>query len=350
MKHYILVLASLISVPLLSQTTHTIDNSPNSGAEFTSLQAAIDAASEDDTLYVHPSQNSYGDITITKTLHLRGIAHGAELGADIFASIGTFTLNSNFGAPGITVEGLKINLINISGSENYNDAIIKNCKIGFIRVNSGSAECDNWVVAGNVIQGSGVGIIRKEGHNSWILINNHIKQNATNNSWHTLDGFNSSDLLRNNIFVTDQNNDEVIFCTGCSGVLIENSLMLFNGTALSLAEGSGEISYNNCLSYSYPGGTIEALNGNNNLDNTDPMFVDASNPIFSYGKDFHIQPGSPAFTAGTDGGELGIFGNDYPFNVRGYPDDLPYPTFMEIGNSVIAPGGTLNVSFEAESN
>lgn len=350
MKFLSLLSALLFSAGLSAQVTHTIDNSPNSGAQFTSLQAAIDAATAGDTLYVHPSQNSYGNVTLTKTLHLRGLAHAAEIGTNVYAQIGVITFNATFGAPGITMEGLRISQINLLGSENYNDAIIKNCRIERIAVNSTTAQCDNWIVSGNVMPGNNPGIIVKAGHDSWVVTNNHIRQDASTISWYTIDGFNASDLIRNNIFVTDQTGGAATFCNNCSSALIENSLILFNGTALDIADPGSEVSFSHCLSYNYLGGTMEALIGNDNLDNTDPMFVNASSPNFGYGSDFHIQEGAPAYTAGTDGGELGIFGNDYPFNTRGYPDDLPYPTFLEIGNSVIAPGGALNVTFEAQSN
>lgn len=350
MKTIILSLVIFSVGSVFSQTTHTVDNSPNSGAQFTSLQAAINAAATDDTLYIHPSQSEYGNVTLNKTLHLRGLAHAAEIGSNVFAEIGTITLNANFGAPGITMEGLRINTINVSGSENYNNAIITNCRIGRIHVGSNSAQCDNWVVSGNVLPGNSTSIIKKDGHDSWVVVNNHIRQDANNLTWTPLIGFNSSDLFRNNILVTDQNGDEIYFCGNCESAVLENSIILFNGTALGINEPGSQVSFNNCLSYNYLGGTMDPLNGNNNLNNTVPMFVNAIDGNFSYSRDFHIQEGAPAYTAGTDGGELGIFGNDYPFNMRGYPDDLPYPTFMEIGNGVIAPGGTLNVTFEAQSN
>lgn len=350
MKTLLLLLTIFTGGALFSQTTHTIDNSTNSGAQFNSLQAAIDAASSGDTLYIHPSQIPYGNVTLTKILNLRGLAHAAEIGTNVYAEIGNLNINASFGAPGITMEGLRISQVGISGSENYNDAVIKNCRINRIAVSSTTAQCDNWIVSGNVFPGNNPGIVGKTGHDNWVFVNNHIRQDATAQSWYTIEGFNASDLIRNNIFITDQIGGPATFCNQCSSALIENSLILFNGTALSIADPGGQVSFSHCLSYNYAGGTMEPLNGSDNLDNTDPMFVNASDANFSYGKDFHIQDGAPASTAGTDGGQLGIFGNDYPFSMRGYPDDLAYPTLMEIGNSVIVPGGTLNVTFEAQAN
>jgi len=61
-----------------AQTTLTVDNSPNSGAMYQSVQAAIDASAVGDTIYIHPSPTSYGNITVTKTFHFRCLGHAPQ--------------------------------------------------------------------------------------------------------------------------------------------------------------------------------------------------------------------------------------------------------------------------------
>ena len=80
------------------------------------------------------------------------------------------------------------------------------------------------------------------------------------------------------------------------------------------------------------------------------MFVDypLEGGALSYSYDFHLQTGSPAVNAGTDGTDIGIYGGMLPFEVGANPY---FPQMMEItlpsGSSVPA-GGTLNVHFKAK--
>jgi len=351
MKKSILFSFMLFSFAAVAQTTHTVDNSNSSGAQFTAIQDAIDSAEPGDTIYIHPSPVSYGSITVNKVIHLRGLGHSPQYTNGMSATMANITLNAPIGAQGITLSGLDFSQIIVSGTQNYNNLEVTNCKIAKIAAGSGNGQCDNWVIAGCVMVGLNFDNFRKQNSNGWMVVNNHIRQPGTSASWGTFRDFNGSDVVRNNIIVTHQTNSDAVIFQDCVNLNVENSIILFTNTATGINLSGNSITFNNCLTYHYPGLTLPALNGNNNLDNTDPMFVDiGSNPNFSSDKNFHLQEVSPGAEHGTDGQDIGLYGSSFPFNMYGYPADLPYPTYMEITNSVVGQGGTLNVVFEAVGN
>ncbi|TVR42568.1 MAG: hypothetical protein EA392_00215, partial [Cryomorphaceae bacterium] len=326
------------------------DNSSSSGAQFTSVQAAINAATAGDTLYIHPSPNSYGNITINKTLHLRSAGHSPQYTNGMSASIGNITLQALIGAPGITLAGLDFGNLNVSNNENYNNLEIRNCRFTKITASGMVGACDNWVIAGCVHVCNNFDSIHKQSSNGWMVINNHIHQPNTGTSWSIIRNFNASDIFRNNIIVSNQTGSAVVF-QNCTGLSVENSILLFTNNASGIDFSGNTVTFNHSLTYHYPGLALAPLNGNNNLDNTNPMFEDiGSSPAFSSNKNFQLQAGSPGAGYGTDGQDIGLYGSDFPFNMYGYAPDIPFTTGIEILNSVVSPGGTLNVNFEASGN
>lgn len=121
-------------------------------------------------------------------------------------------------------------------------------------------------------------------------------------------------------------------------------------TAFEISTNSSNLDFRNNLTYSYVGNTLVALPGTNNLDNTNPMFVNAPTTTENdfYGNDYHLAAGSPGINYGTDGTNIGIFGNNFLFDSQGQPDLMPFPTSIFINNNVVAPGQVLNVNFTAE--
>src|SRR5690606_34801211 len=107
-------------------------------------------------------------------------------------------------------------------------------------------------------------------------------------------------------------------------------------TALTLLNST--VTFQNCLTYAYGGQTMAALSGSENQDNVNPQFTDIGtpeSPAFGYTKNYKLSPGSPAVDAGSDGDDLGIYGQGFLFQMKGYPFDLPYPTGINITNAVV---------------
>src|SRR5215510_8058648 len=65
MKKLIIITPSLLVAFLLQATIRTVSNLPSTLAQFNTIQAAVDASSSGDTVYVHGSPNGYAAFTIT---------------------------------------------------------------------------------------------------------------------------------------------------------------------------------------------------------------------------------------------------------------------------------------------
>jgi len=359
MKKTLLLMFIAIAINIKSQTLYTVDNSPSSGADFTDVQEAIDAANPGDTIFIHPSATPYGNFNISKVIHLRSLGHSPQYTQGMSAELGNISLTATPGANGITLSGLRFGQLSVSNNNNtFNDLQITNCWFNKISggTGAGTGTRDNWVIVGCVLLGNGFDLIRKTNGNGWLIVNNYLRNPDSNWSFNMFRNLNGTDTFRNNIIVTQQSlsgaNNEIRLFEECLNLNIENSIFLFMGVGVEhIYTGGNSVTYNNCLSFSYPGETITNLSGSNNLNNTDPSFVDiGSNPYFSTSKNFNIQAGSPASGHGTDGQDIGLFGNSYIYNMYGNAAELPYISKMQILNNVVAPSGTLNVHIEATGN
>ena len=116
--------------------------------------------------------------------------------------------------------------------------------------------------------------------------------------------------------------------------------------------GSTPIVYTNCLTWNIGEGAASDLvdlpTGTGNLNNTNPLFSSIPTSITDYyNNDYTLGAGSPAIGAATDGGDMGIFGRNFPYDINGRPHSMPYPEIMTILNTVVQPGQNLSVEFQA---
>ena len=65
-------------------------------------------------------------------------------------------------------------------------------------------------------------------------------------------------------------------------------------------------------------------------------------------RNFHLDTDAPGLTGGTDGNEIGLFGNSTPFSMVGEP---PIPVVREfiLENSSIPVDGTLQISVSSSA-
>lgn len=323
-----------------AQTIHTVDNRSQSGAQFTVLQDAIDAAVEGDIIQIHPSATSYGNVTIGKTLTLVGLGHdpitnNEELTANINV-VDFFGTSTNSEIKGLNIAAVR----QAGGTANNLDGIhLIHNKIGAILGGSANGITDDWVIEGNYITNTSSAISTSA--SGWLIKNNFMLGGVN--------GLNVTNLVTNNIFFSTSNSTDFFF-TNCTSTIISNNIFLTNGNMTEFGiSNSSNIDFRNNLTYSYVGNTIVDLPGTNNLNNTNPMFVIASTITEDefYDNDYHLAAGSQGLNYGTDGTDIGIFGNNFLFDPQGRPDLMPYPTSITINNNVVAPGQDLNVNFTA---
>ncbi len=351
-----LAILFLVCMTLQSQTVYVVDNNQGSGAQYTSVQTAVDAATAGDIIYIQPSPNSYGDINMTKSLSIYGIAHNAQLNAGERATVNNILFRSA-NASGSKISGLRINGIYLDNTTYSNhDVVITNNRIVSITGNSSTARANNAIISGNFFYHSSTRFIDNYNCQNWIISNNTFNRWNGYFDYELFYRFNNTTLFNNNIIMTLQNgntNQSVEVFSSCSGTQISNNIFIFTGTSvLNMNLGSNSaLNFQNNLTYSY-NTTLDALSGTNNIDNTDPQFV-SYNPnaaLNNTGNDFHIQGGSLAENAGTDGNDLGVFNGGFPFDIRGYPTELPYLTDFVIFNNILSAGTDLNINIKANAN
>jgi len=331
----------LLTLSLQAQTIYTVDNRAQSGAQYQVLQDAIDAASAGDIIQIHPSATNYGNAIINKQLKLVGLGHNPvtnDQGLTAKLSYLRFTGNSaNSEVSGLTI----INTLTTTGTINHAENIhIVHNKISTISISNNTGLLDSWIVEGNYITNTTVSI--SSNASSWTIKNNFITGALYN--------LNVTDVVLNNIFFSASNATSDNIFVNCDQTIISNNIFITNGNMTTFAMPScTNLNLNNNLTYSYVGNTMTTLPGTANLDNTNPMFisVSAGNEGDFYNNDYHLNTSSSGINYGTDGTNIGVYGNAFSFDMYGRPDAMPYSTTMSISNTVVAPGQNLNVSFSA---
>ena len=365
MKTKILLLAVGFIVTLISscfaQNTWTVDNRPGTTAQFSTLQSAIDAASNDDFIYIHPSPTGYGNVTLNKRLNLRGIGHNPELANGEKATLnglGLFTDGASNTCSGSSISGL--NILNLSDNNfaQISNILIQNNAIGIAVFR----QPFNFIIQGNVFSTFSAATslrIVNTNHANNIVSHNIFIRNTNSQIDAVIEGLVSSDTFNNNIVVfnnTPATNDLGLF-ENCNNPIVNNNIFLITANNTVATEfkllTNSTINFQNCLTFAYGGQTLNNLSGSNNLNNTDPQFVtigDTANMAYTITNNYKLSTGSPAINAASDGDDLGIFGQGFLFQKRGYPFDLPYPTSIFINNAVVEAGGNLEVIFKANAN
>ncbi|MEL0454606.1 hypothetical protein WJN01_00085 [Flavobacteriaceae bacterium SZ-1-7] len=361
-KKCIATCAMLFSVwfVLQAQTVRYVDNNQGaptaSGLNYTSVQAAVNASAAGDIIYIQPSPNGYGDINMTKQLSIYGLGHNPSLNAGQVATVNNILFRSA-NASGSKISGLNIYGIYLdNGTYDNHDIVITNNRIVYVAGNSTTSKANNVIISGNFFYHDSSVAIDNVNSQNWIISNNTFTRTNAYWDYEMFFRFNNTTLFNNNIVLSHQNGDNnqrIEIFRSCSGTQISNNIFLFRGTSVSnfnLGSNSA-LNFQNNLTYGF-NSTLDALSGTNNIDNADPQFVNfvQNSSLNNSNNDYHIQGGSPAENAGTDGNNLGVFNGNYPFSIRGYPTELPYLTDFVIYNNIISAGTSLNINVKANAN
>ena len=183
-------------------------------------------------------------------------------------------------------------------------------------------------------------------------INRVIRENVIN----TLIGYISNCTIENNFLrncnqfdgcTFNHNNFGMYFCWGYGLNYLTNCLLYNN---IFINGGCGGFLVNSCFSNffvnnlfsfdpSFPNGTND---GENNLINIPAIYTYAGWD-FQYSNNYHLIAGSPGINYGTDGTDVGIYGNTYPYKDGALPVN-PHISTSTIAPHVIQNDGLLNVN------
>ncbi len=310
----------------------TVSNRAGNSAQYQTVPAAISAAAPGDTIYIHGSETSYGDITINKKLTIMGTGYNPRKEMALVSTLGKVVIDAqNGGASGTSLMGLWVNYITCP---NYGqkDITIKRCKV------------ENFITA----FGSTGGI-----STNWLIENCIFLYVQIPHGITAVSNF----IIRNNIIISNLN--------GTNSCVISNNLFLGSGNAFNdvhyssiqnnifygvTPKGAFNSTFNNNITFS---GSDSALpygtnNGSQNKVNVDPKFTKFTAGVgFNYEHDFRLQASSPGKNAGTDGTDIGLYGG-IGYSETGEPP-VPVVRSFVIQNGVVAPNGKLKIKVTAEA-
>lgn len=360
---YLLFLIILSSqFDFVKAKVYTVDNTPGSGPDFTSLSAAFSGASAGDTLIVMPSATSYGSaLTLSKKLFIYSRGHSnARIDSDLFARLDNqITLAST--ASGSVIMGLRLPHVHMLGAANCR--LKYNLFGGGLRFSGGS---NNNLVEGNIFSGFKFGsvtsgstvefdIAATSPASNNLLIHNYFVVHVTSG---TSNGFsagfviggNSTNVLQNNMFVEAQSGSGAIsngfwFFEKSSAQVLNNIIWSNANSRRRFQDGNISSVFKNNITFSAKNkpDTLPGFNYNDTM----PKFVggyNASNlPIWRLNNRMELDSGSVGKNGGLDSTDVGLFGQNYRFSFEGLVKEIPQFTEFFVLNPVVKRGGQIKV-------
>jgi hypothetical protein len=346
LKKAILLIVLLFVINKTKATVITVSNAPNSPAQFTDLQLAINAANNGDTIYVSGSLVNYGQITVNKQLILIGTGFNPQKDLPFVSQL--ISIDFQTGAEGSVIDGFIINNFGflvptcisfdftaVYSSTCVNNIAVKKCKIqGYNSTTALHVGGSNWHIENNVIDR--IDIVNQP---SVIIKNNLITGYIINSNQPFV-------VITNNLFIDNPAN-------GCFGFInnAEISNNIFYGAS---PVGASTSVFNNNLTFntvqnSLPYGTNT---GTGNITNLDPQFtsIQTVNYLFNVADNYILLPTSPGNNAGTDGTDIGPFGgfNPFPSSPIGGEPKIPQVKNMNINNTSLPLNGNLNINVKGK--
>ena len=354
----VLVMSSIST--LFAQQTHIVDLSGT--GDFTSIHAAVDAASSGDTIRVQPDQYAFtadlGAIEVDKKLVIIGSVYMPV--EDWFSELIDITGSGFFDLTG-TADGTVIKGFRVQGAA------------GFLDTESGTA---NVTIEENLFI-EGVSVLYFQGTADTVRSNIFA-----GTSYYSVRTSNSNTQITNNLFTENaipNSSTGLIYVANATGVVIAYNLFLntasttsFTRPDINVISGSPEVYSNGFVNSTYTirntGSAFITNNGFYNSGSTglnavdeNPVFVefDSDNQELTLEEldenqyDLSLDTGSNWIDAGrtgtpyldTDGSrsDIGIFAGSNPFDDgRGAPS-VPVVIQFQVSPTTVSPTGTITI-------
>lgn len=328
---FLMVLSALMCNSLNAQNLHRVNNNTDFDADFITLQAAVTAASNNDTIYVEGSATEYEGATINKPLTIVGPGFFLDENPKTQANKTAATFNTQItfssGSEGSTIMGCKflsssadlnINASDISVIRNYlyslalygtiNNILVEQNYV-YTVISVSNEMITNTIISNNIIRGQ----IDSGPSNGPMVVANNVC--FTTNWSFPIDVHNAS--IQNNI-LTDDVNSHIYENTGNT---ITYNIMASDGT--------------------------DAAGNQYNID-MDLVFADFDGALeLSTDGKWELKAGSPAIGAGSGGVDCGAFGGPAPYILSGIPS-LPHIYEADVPASATSESG-LPVSIKVMS-
>jgi hypothetical protein len=364
MKQFILFI-TFLSCVCVNATVRTVSNSPATLAQFNTIQAAINASSTGDTIYVHGSPNIYAGFIITgMQLTIIGPGWSPDKNLPLTARI-DFACNINGAASsGTEIQGLTFNgsgaVVMQNGVSLNNLRFIRNQFInagaGIVFLSGVATTYTGCLIEGNYFNNSQVqGSSTVNTFQNFLFQDNLFYENGTQVSANISNFITCINVLfDHNLWYGPPSGTRDCFSGTNIGINLTNNIFVRRDAASTLSNST----FTNNLTFNAGNNTPWSSNGNvdggGNLANTDPQMTDqvsvnagANNPLL----DFTIAAG-PANNAGTDGKDMGLL-----YDVSGSlnwansrSSRLPRIFSMNVTTPTVPAGGSVSVSVVAKTS
>jgi hypothetical protein len=288
-----------------AQQLYRVNNTPGINADYTTLQAAVDAATGGDTIYMEGSTTEYAGATVDKALTIVGpgyfLNENPKTQANMLEAQFNSAITFDAGSEGSSIMGCNVIYYNLT--INADDIRVIRNYLEFVVCN---ATCNNILVTQNYVRSN----IQAIGGGA--LTNSVISNNIIGGQIWT-QGTSGPLVVSNNIFTTTS----YAFATDCYNANIQNNIV--SDAIATIRLNTGNSINNNILATD---GTD--ANGNQyNIDMT-TVFADFDGQLgMSTDGKWALKAGSPALGAGVSGVDCGIFGGLAPYILSGIPN-LPH--------------------------
>ena len=310
----------------------TVSNHAITAGKYTTVQEAIDAAAIGDTIYVHGSTTTYGNIKINKRLVLIGAGHNnKETQHNLNSRLESVELtatNSSVLSSGSIIKGFSMS--GISGTAS--NILIERNHVTSITVGG-----NNWIMKNNFSGSINVN------SNSNAIISNNILSTIYYASTPSV-------IITNNIFLGGYFYD-LKYATITNNIIIERSKGLYYAGSQCTYNKNIGVYFDEVNFVTLPPVGHTGIGNQNTVDNQFVSDITGKSISIEEARnyDWHLLSTSLGYKYGTDGTDCGIYGGSYPMPNMSGVTQLPQVISMDIQNSVIPVGGTLNVELKAKS-
>jgi hypothetical protein len=362
MKKTISIASLLLVTIFLQATIRTVSNVPATLAQFNTIQAAVDASNNGDTIYVHGSPNVYSSFTITnKQLVIIGPGWSPNKDLPLSASVAGLTI-SGASSSGTEIQGLVItSTFDLNTNHPDNLRIIRNYFAGSqtCYIQQGGTTYIGYLFEGNVFDNSQIIAATNSTYQNFIFQNNYFYESGCCVGGN-IQGFSNSVnvLINHNLFFGPASDTRDVFNTNCRFLTVSNNIFVRRNAGNQ----NSFSTFNNNITF-YPAGSTSPsdpwavnsnVNGGGNVSNQDPQMASQSsvnagtnNALANY----TIAAG-PSNNSGSDGKDMGLLydasGSLNWTNSR--MSRIPFIYSMNITNPTIPTAGSLSVQVEARKS
>jgi hypothetical protein len=343
MKLIITVLVACCINSLACATIFIVSNNATYPGQYSTVPAAVNAATAGDTIYVYPGWYPE-NISISKRLVIIGSGINPQRPSALSSTVNNLTISSA-AASGSVLMGISIYASFVSGTDAnpVNNLILSDCQFTGITIYGSNVLIENCILQSNYATG-GILYMPLYGSSGNILQNNYIHGAIA-----LRPGTNT--IIRNNIFASGDANTAAFTDLqqgepfGPSVRIWNNIFFKSNPTGPRGVSDASEFK-NNIYHLTGNPTPVNVLSSGN--INADPQFV--SFPIggagFSFAYNYHLQPASPGINYGTDGKDVGMWGGPVPVNT-GFEPPIPRIYEFTVNNATVPAGGTIQLTIKA---